>query len=428
MESKDKQSIDQVRIAKVSPPKRGLNFEDWKKVLADNYPGLLFPAEVGLSVVAQMLVNDINNPFALIYVDVPSSGKTTTINFFDHIDGLTYSSDKFTPAAFVTSAASIATKKLGNVDLLPRLRYKTFLVRDLETIFSKKDDDLKELLGLLTRVLDGQGLMVDTGTHGQRGYSGDYLFMLLGAVTPIAPKIWNVMSTLGSRLFFLNMRGREKSDEELSSQLGNSRYKDKSRACAKATNDFLLGLWSRNQSGITWDSSNEKLMICFPRLARLLARLRGSVNIWTDGETNEYRYTIPIIEHPDRINQMLYNLARGHAVLHDRKTLDADDMKTVIEVTLDSAPPKRSQLFRLLLEQGGTATTSEVESALGCTNPTALIEMRALELLKLAHLKTSNSGSRGGQERVLTLRSDLDWFVSEEFKELWQSADTQGAE
>jgi len=165
---------------------------------------------MGLSIISQILIKEISNPFALVLVDVPSSGKTIAINFFDRIPELTYATDKFTPASFVSNASNVKKEDLKNIDLLPKLKYKMFLIRDLATIFSKRDDDLNECLGILTRVLDGEGLNTDTGVHGQRQYVGEYLFMILGASTPLPRKVWKMMGSLGSRLFFLNLGSKKK--------------------------------------------------------------------------------------------------------------------------------------------------------------------------------------------------------------------------
>ena len=59
-----------------------------------------------------------------------------------------------------------------------------------------------ERFSIITRVLDGQGLISDSGTHGRRGYEGDYLFAWLGCTTPFDASVWRVMGQLGSRLFF----------------------------------------------------------------------------------------------------------------------------------------------------------------------------------------------------------------------------------
>jgi hypothetical protein len=105
------------------------------------------------------------------------------------------------------------------VDLLTRIRYRTPIVRDLGSVFGAKDDDLIKSLGILTRVLDGEGLETDSGVPGQRGYKGDYLFMLLAGKTPIPPGVFKIMVNLGSRLFLLSLHTPDNDDEELSADL-----------------------------------------------------------------------------------------------------------------------------------------------------------------------------------------------------------------
>src|SRR3989344_6689571 len=207
------------RVVKVKRPDHEVSFESWRDTIKKNFPEMVFPAEVAASVVAQLLITEITNPFALVLVDVPSSGKTITINFFDGIEGISYATDKFTPASFISNATNVKKEALPEIDLLPRIRYKILLIRDLATLFSKNEDSLNESLGLLTRVLDGEGLSTDSGVHGQRHYSGDYLFMMLAASTPIQPRGWKVMGSIGSRLFFLHMRSREKTETELAEQI-----------------------------------------------------------------------------------------------------------------------------------------------------------------------------------------------------------------
>jgi hypothetical protein len=415
------EKAQQPRIIKIESVEREMTFSEWRETIKSNFPDLVFASEVAASIVAQILIIDLTNPFALVLVDVPSSGKTITINFFSEIEGLTYATDKFTPASFVSNASNVKKEKLKDIDLLPRLRYKMFLLRDLATLFSKRDDDLNESLGILTRVLDGEGFNADTGVHGDRHYTGDYLFMILAGSTPIPHRVWKMMGNLGSRLFFLNMASREKSEDELSEQNTTTSYKDKEAQCRQATQDFLKTLWHDNPEGIAWDKANdskeEKLIIA--RCAKLLARLRGVVNVWEEkGIETKYDYKSTVIEKPDRINQLFYNLARGHAVIQGRRRINRSDLKPVIELAVDSCLPARARLFRKLLDNNGAMKTSEVEVALLCSKPTALKEMETLRILGVATVSQESFGEVGEPEKEIKLAKDLVWFLSDECREL----------
>lgn len=413
-------STDQQRVIDMDKPDTAMSHKEWSAVIKANYPDLLFAAELGLAIMTQILITDITNPFALVLVDVPSAGKTIVLNFFAEIDGLTYASDKFSPASFVSNSANVKKKDLPKIDLLPRLRYKMLLIRDMATVFSKPDDALQETLGTLTRALDGEGLNTDTGVHGQRQYVGEYLFMILAASTPIQPRVWRTMGNLGSRLFFLNMNSKGKSDDELVDQLGSTTYKDKEIACQQATQQLLQTLWSKYPKGIKWDSDNDdrELKKILVRCARLLAHLRGVVNVYTErySDGTEYNYQTPVIEKPDCINQLFYNLARGHALGVGRTKLNKEDVRPVIELAIDSAPTTRTKLFRELLQLGGEITTTQVEDLLNCSKPTALKEMEMLKILKLCSLTQDSQGLVGEPEKTLKLKSDFQWFLSDECK------------
>lgn len=410
------------RVKKFENLEKEIGFNEWREVIRANFPELLFAAEVGLSTISQILIKEITNPFALVLVDVPSAGKTITINFFSEIDGLTYASDKFTPASFVSNATNVKKEKLKEIDLLPRLKYKMFLIRDLSTLFSKRDDDLNECLGLLTRVLDGEGLNTDSGVHGQRQYVGEYLFMVLAGSTPIPPRVWKMMGGLGSRLFFLNINSKEKSESELADQLTTLAYKQKEKACRTATRQFLQTLWCKHKEGVDWDktadSQENKLIIA--RCARLLAKLRGVINVWKDrGQDGEvYEHTLPVIEKPDRINQLFYNLCRGHALVCSGTQINQDDLRLIVELAVDSAPTTRANLFRRLLGNDGIMKTGEVMSALNCSRPTALKEMETLKILGVCHITQDSYGEIGEPEKTIHLADSFQWFLSDECKKI----------
>lgn len=412
------------RIKPISRPFKPMTFDGWKEVIMANFPDLMFPAEICASIVSQVLIHEIANPFAVVLIGAPSGGKTICINFFDGIEELTYSSDKFTPASFVSSASNVSREKLAEIDLLPRIKNKAFLVRDLSILFSKRDDDLNECLGLLTRVLDGEGLSVDSGLHGQRNVTGAFLFMMIAASTPIAGRVWKMMGSLGSRLFFFAIKSRDKDVNELVTQLKNTAFKEKERTCRNATRNLLYTLWDKHKEGIVWnrDADPDEVVAVIARCAKLLAKLRGVISVWKekrhDGGEVEFDYTPPVIENPDRISTLFYNLCRGHATLTDRIQINEADLRLIVELAIDSAPTTRARLFRELINHGGKMTTVQVEMRLDCSKPTALKEMKTLEALGVCRIIETRSGQVGQPECQLQLASDFEWFLSEECRRI----------
>ena len=410
-----------LRIAKLKEPGQSVSFERWRGVIRENFPILLRPAEVCLSVVAQLLLNDVSNPFAIALVDVPSSSKTITLNFFDGPTELTYTTDNFTPASFVSHASNLKREDLGDVDLLPRIRYHTLIVRDLGSIFGANDDDLIKSLGILTRVLDGEGLETDSGVHGRRGYKGDYLFMLLAGTPPIQPRVFKIMGNLGSRLFFLRLHTPDEDDDELIAQNKGTAWKLKESACRGATENFLRTVWAANQKGVTWNKAEdpEDCLRVIARCARLLARLRGAINVWPADEAGEkLLHTEPVIEKPRRINCLFYNLARAHALICGRGQLTVEDLWPVLDVTCDTAPNNRAKVIRGLIEADGILCTSDVVKLLRCSPPTARKEMEALSVLGVVDKTGEGKDEPGRPETQITLVSRFAWFKSDECKSL----------
>jgi len=420
-------NIDQAhRPLKVTPPATLMSFEAWREVIMAHFPAYARPAEICASTVAQLLLNDVANPFALALVDVPSSGKTITLNFFD-IPELAYTTDNFTPASFVSHASNVKREELAKVDMLPRIRYRTLIVRDLAPVFGVKEDELLKTMGILTRALDGEGLETDSGVHGKRGYKGDWLFMLLAGTTPIPPRVFKVMGTLGSRLFFLALHPNSKSHAELIAQNRGKSRQEKERVCREATDLLLRTLWSANPVGIDWnkDGDPEDCLRVIARCAELLASLRGAIQIWHNEQDGSANHNMPVIEQPDRINCLLYNLARGHALLCGRTQITETDLAPVMEVTFDSAPTIRSKVFRALLDHGGTLRTSQLEKILRCSKPTALREMEALAVLGVGD-KAEAEPEYGRPEHELRLTRKFEWFASNEREAVcWQSQQPQ---
>lgn len=425
-------------IPAVERPELPIEIEDWRPVIYKNFPELAQSAEICLSVVAQLLIHDVRNPFALVLVDSAASGKTITLNFFDGIQEFTYSSDNFTPASLVSQAAHKKTKDLSNIDMLPRIRWKTLIVREMATIFSEKEDDLRHKLGILTRVLDGEGITVDSGVHGQRGYQGDYLFMFLGASTPLPIRVWKVMGDFGHRLFFLSLNTKKQSVEDGITQLEDLDYKRREHLCKRVTHSFLRTLWNKYPDGVVWEKEKDDrdAYRWLARLAHFLAQYRGGIKIY-DSERekgDQFSYTVPEFEKPRRILQCLYNLTKGHALIEGRLHIEMADLMPAVRVCFDSAQAPRPLLLKFLLSKGGTVNSLQVAEHMQSMEITAKKEMKKFVVLKICEevntlpgIGTVDNELSFDDDSTVTMKihRDFQWMLEDEFSDILKTCGIQ---
>jgi hypothetical protein len=325
------------------------------------FPDLWPAVETMLATAATLLLKYNGNPMALILVGSPSSGKTTVANMLA-AHPQAYRSDMFTVASFVSQAANREAKQLEKVDLLPRIKHKVLVTPEMAPIFRGKEDELVPRFTILTRVLDGQGLMTDAGTHGRRGYEGDYLFSWLGCTTPFDEKVWRVMAQLGSRLFFFQMDDRaEPTAEDLVALDEERPYLERLESCRVAVGQFLTDLFVLNGGvrGVAWDTKADPKPVRHrvAQLAKLLVLMR-SLPAPTDAAP-----TKP--EVPHRAYAILGNLARARALVHERTQLTVEDADSLVHVVVSSMPTERGRVFAALARHGGEPlTVGEVQAAL----------------------------------------------------------------
>lgn len=404
---------------------------EFKESVERNFPNKWFAAEVCASVYAQLFIEDITQPFALLLIGSPSSKKTTVLGFYDKLD-YSYPSDKFTPRSFVSHSASVKREELSKIDLLPRIKEKCFVTPELAPVFGANDEELLDNISIMTRVLDGQGFTSDSGVHGQRGYREPIMFTWLGAIVDIPYRVWKVLGNLGSRLYFLRLESGVSDEEKDIANLRDNSYMQKLNECRSFAKDYMKLVMSYPLDGpnythvefsnrcVKWDKSKDpkEILYIIVRLAKLLAHLRGVVSIWgTEGTGgSEYAFSAPVIENHDRAANALYNLARGHALSCGRTRISFEELKVVIAVTLSSASKERTTLLDILLEKNGHCKTTDFMEKLACSRATALKTMKELEIIGLVTLHEEESKTK--PDKVATLKEDFKWFLTQEFKDL----------
>jgi len=398
-----------------------ISYEEWRKTISENFPQYWPYAEACASTISVLLIKDAQ-PLALVLQGVPGSGKTTTLDFFRGFP-LSHATDKFTPKAFVSHVAQKSEEELTKIDLLPRIKDKVLITPDLSTLFGAKAEELKEIFSLLTRVLDGRGLRIDSGVYGTRGYEGDYMFTWIGATTPIPHSVWDLFGNLGARMYFMHVTKKAKTTQRYVADVKEKTYRRKVDECNKATLRFLKDIWRKEK--VEWNSAGDPDSIIGKtvQLAKLVTKLRGKINVVVKEEYGGEKtfYSEPIIEEPERCIQALYALARGHALIKGRTQVTIDDLPVVTDVALSTAPWDRVIAFAYLLNKD-KVTTKGLMGDLKCSRTKAIRTTKTLALLELVDLEEENIPTVGGEQTgyVMRLKKEFDWFTTEEFKKLWR--------
>lgn len=316
----------------------------------------------------------------------------------------------FTPKSFVTHSANLKESELEKTDLLPKIKDKCIVIPELAPIFGKRREDLLENLTILTRIFDGEGLESDSGSRGHRGYTGKYIFAWLGATTPLSYNVWKTMGKLGARLLFLNMKGIEADNEELEEIItGDKDFEEKLKACRRAVSRFLKILFRNGIGNIEWNRKADprECVQFIVKCSKLLARLRGLVDVYevkTESNETHYSFRTPLIEGPQRAINILYNLARGHAIIHSRRQLSMEDMRPVIEVVLSSMPFDRGRAFKLLIESNTPVNVSDLKAHLRCSGGTAKKIMETLNILGIVDLIETDDDMK-----CMSLKEEFTW-------------------
>jgi hypothetical protein len=173
---------------------------------------------------------------------------------------------------------------------------------------------------------------------------------------------------------------------------------------------FLSSLFERHNGvrGVHWDTANdsETVLTKIAQCASLLAVMRTPIE---EGDVP------PQPESPHRANAVLYNLARGHALVSRRTALSDEDLPVISRVMLSSMPVRRRKVFVALAKKAGQALTAkEVQLAMGKTQHTAEGVMRDLHSLGVMKFKEHGQGKAS----TLTFSPEWAWCLSPDFTSL----------
>ena len=413
-----------------------VTFEQWKSTLQQKHdnlynvvqkymPEIWSGLEFVLSVLRILNLDNCTLPFIGLLLGRPGSGKTVIISLFRNWY-YAYYKDTFTPKAWQSHSTAVKSKEeLEQIDMLPQIRGKIFLTAELSPMFTKKEDDLAEIIGTIVRIADGQGLSTHSGAHGGR-QEGDTMFTWAGAAVDIPDNVYKMLSTLGPKWYHFRLPFRNKTETDLLSEATEDEdFSVKEQEIEKALYDYLKwfeiaphAITAENaelekgvlKAKIKWDKSKDaydahKYIV---KLAILLSHLRCAVQTW-DSYTNaeEINYEASVCEDPSRTRYVLYNLARGHALQSGRNYVIVEDVPVVVKTVLSRAHVDRVAIFTLLISmKDGKLTTAQIMKFLNKSKHTALktmTEFKAIGLVEMDEVDIDvKVQKQSGQEYTVT--------------------------
>lgn len=463
----------------------GISSEDWRTGLVNRFQKLhdivdsnlpeLWPGlEFELSCMRVLNIHGCTLPIIAIILGRPAGGKTQVISLLRKWI-YAYYTDSFSAKSWITHTTSVKRKEeLEAIDMLPSIKNKIFCTPEWAPIFTLREEDLRAILGIITRIADGQGLASNSGVYARRAYEGTHMFSWIGAAVDVPYLVYKVLGTLGQKLYFFRLPFKETTSYDITQDLGSD-FTTKFDAIQITLFDYLkwfeIGpdlkfddrdgetedqlivekdlrfkpgtgnqfkfhddddvIWEekmerkaleaeRKPKGsrllkIEWDRDRDdsKAKECIAELAVLLSHLRCDVVTWREG--SDYGYAPSLPEHPKRAAEILFNLAKGHALLYGRNFITMEDIPIIIKTVLSTAQIDRVKVFSLLLANKGVwLSSSMITQSLNISPPTARKKMTEFKAIGLVDEEYTGSN----HELSMRLKDKFNWFLSEEFDQI----------
>jgi len=379
--------------------------EEVEKMVDLYYPGLAKPVLAELAVFGAMSLAERTKPLSLIFEAGSGTGKTAVVQMAFVVDeGLknyVYRCDKFTPKSFVSHAANQPGDQLVEIDLLPKLRNKVLITKELAPIFRGRTEYLTDNFSVLIAVLDGKGFTSDSGMRGQRGYQEPIVFNWIGATTPLPKSTHRLMSQLGTRLLFYEIPPISHAEDVLLAYALKDEASKAENECSKQVNKFLAEFYRDHPIGtvepdtITISEDRGRELV---RWGNLLVKGRAEVKYESENGSSWQPISAQPPEGPFRVIDYFKELARGHALINERTKVDGPDLELIEHIAISSVPGHLRPIVRQL-RRSPSVDSAFAQALCNVSRPTARNYLKELSLLGIAEL-TKGSPERNQTDEI----------------------------
>jgi len=271
-------------------------------------------------------------PIWPVIVGPPSTGKTEIcIRPFLNLRPNYFPQSDITPKAFLSGTGG----KAGS--LLHRTGSSgVWLFKDFGTIMSKRDQDLKEVLGFLREVFDGE-LTREVGGKKITHWQGKITIM--AAATEEIERARLVMSSLGERFVMVRWsRGDSMArNQKARMQIGKERQ-------IREGSQYVIKQFLEDAVTTLPAMPPDDLTFRIDCLAEMTAWLRAHI-IRDRSEGKNTVIDVPEWEGSSRLAKTMSNLIAFHAALFGRSIPTAEDLAPAVRIAFDSIRPSRSKFI-----------------------------------------------------------------------------------
>ncbi|MBU3940699.1 MAG: hypothetical protein KKH88_02100 [Nanoarchaeota archaeon] len=286
----------------------------------------------------------------------PGGTKTETLRVYSDKKYF-YEIDDLTSASFVTGLVTDKKKKIkqtkgegknktisetisGEREKIKdaNLNGKVLINKDFTLVLNKNSNERNAIFGQLRNLYDGK-FKKKFGTLDEP-VEYEAKFAVIFGVTPAIDRYWKAAQTLGERFLKCRIPGDGKM-AIIQAEKMQGKEEQMRKEMKSIVDKFLKDLVLRDIE-ITQKQSEQLI-----EWADLLATLRTPVPMKNSYQEFDFYYK-PEPEWGTRLVKQLKKLLKNLTIIHDKDIPDQEEMKIVAKIVLDTIPPDRLEVLRVL--------------------------------------------------------------------------------